>query len=73
MGEQMPSVGRVVHVYENGAQEKPLPGFVHTVHSETCINVVYWNSGGTTCFKMSMLRGKENAGEASRWEWPLRV
>lgn len=62
-----PTVGRVVHFL--GSDGMPQAAMVVQVWSDTCVNLVAWNSGGTQTFHSSVVLGTQ-PGE---WMWPTRV
>lgn len=79
MSDQKPSVGRVVHYYDNEVenQNKPGPyvGFISAVHSDTCCTLSFVMPWDTTVGVASSCMRKDAAGEkaARYWEWPPRV
>ena len=70
--DQKPSIGRIVHFYQSAAQGKPHAALVTDVHSDFCINVAGFNSGGTQVSASSVTYSEDKAS-GLRWCWPPRV
>jgi surface antigen len=63
---QKPTVGRIVH-FKNG--EDVQAALIVAVHSDTSINLVSWNAGGTATTYTSVSLGDG----AHMWSWPPRA
>lgn len=78
MSDQKPSVGRVVHYYDEAIDNQnkpgPYPALITAVHSDTCCTlgaILPWN---TNVVVASSCMRKDAAGGMPRyWEWPPRV
>lgn len=69
--KQKPSIGRIVHFYASKDAD-PQAALVTHVWSDTCVNLVAWNAGGTKTDGSSVLeRSDETIG--SSWCWPPRA
>ena len=71
----VPTIGRVVWVWSSPGQRQPFAGLITAVHSDRCVNVVYWNDGGTQCSQTSATFVRD--GDVKPWnlyaEWPATV
>lgn len=67
-----PSIGRIVHFYAHG-ETSPQAAIVVAVWSDTCVNLVAFNGGGTSSTQSSVLEGEAADTTRSRWCWPPRV
>jgi hypothetical protein len=60
-----PSVGRIVHVVEDG---QPLPAIITKVHSDTCVNLrVFYDSNRNDAWRSSVTQGTAQGC----WDWPV--
>lgn len=60
-----PSVGRIVHVVEDG---QPLPVIITKVHSDTCVNLrVFYDSNRNDAWRSSVTQGTAQGC----WDWPV--
>ncbi len=68
--EQKPSVGRIVHYYENCQGElEERAAIVVRVHNLTCVNLTVFDGEGYGRAEISVCQGM-GPGE---WNWPPRV
>jgi hypothetical protein len=60
-----PSVGRIVHVVEDG---QPLPAIITKVHSDTCVNLrVFYDSNRNDAWRSSITQGTAQGC----WDWSV--
>lgn len=65
---QKPSKGRIV-MFHNPHSNSIDAAMIVAVHSDTSVNLVSWNEGGTATTFTSVSLG-EGSG---RWNWPTKV
>ncbi len=44
-----PTIGRIVWYYPNTGDEAPLAAIIVCVHSDTCVNLAFFDEYGTAC------------------------
>lgn len=76
MGEQVPSVGRIVH-YRQTSDEydllQPFAAIITFVHSAELVNLTVFDHDGG---RLSRIAVKLSVGQATKpgcWNWPPRV
>lgn len=67
---QVPSVGRIIHLFRPGRTE-PDPAMITRVHSDDCVNLMVLPDQGMPYPMTSVLWG--DTGEGTRWVWPPQV
>jgi hypothetical protein len=67
-----PSVGRIVHFVPSDENAPHQAALIVHVHSDSMVNLVAWNSGGTPNACSSVKFDEVGTAQYS-WHWPERV
>lgn len=65
-----PSVGRIVHFYNNDPEVGPLAALIVKVHNDTCVNLAVFATDGTITGLTSITN---NLNDSRHWTVPPRV